>query len=50
MFKKIDMVRVGVYTSELQMDQFMKLNERRDRLSGLIGDIIHSTMMNYCKK
>lgn len=50
MFTKIDSARVGVYTSELQVDQYMKVNERRNHLSGLIGTIIHNTLLNYCRK
>ena len=50
MLPKLDLARVGVFTSELQMDQYMKVNERRDHLSGLIGGIIHSLLLNYCKK
>ena len=50
MFTKVESARVGVFTSELQVDTYMKLNEKRNLLSGMIGSIIHNLLMNYCKK
>lgn len=47
---KIDFVRTGVYTSENQLDEYMKTNERRDVLGGSIGSIIHKLLLNYSKK
>lgn len=50
MFEKIASIRVGVFTSEYQVEEYMKLNEKRDHLSGLVGNIIHNLLLSYCKK
>ena len=50
MSSKAELVRVGVYTSELHMEKYMRLNEKKSILSGRIGIAIHNLILGYCKK
>lgn len=49
--KKFDFIRAGIYTSEIQVDEYIKTNEKKDVLTGSIGSIIHNILIsNFCKK